>query len=271
MNKLQVALQQIELTLVTVAGQAGPLLAPVPTAYLVYAATLEHLAWPWSVAVVAALIIECLGLASTGLVLELYDYNKRKLKSEPEAPVLLAGVLVGAYFIVATGLTVMLDLYTNLAKFAPAIFPALSLAGVSILAIRSDHRQRVAQNAQDKADRAAKRAPKKAPKRVPNESTHAAQEHVADDVQTGGVSAHSDAQNAALAHINASRKQTKAERMESLVRAYADNPALGATAVGELLGIHRNTVYNYTTELVEAGRIKKNGSGYKVTSQEGER
>lgn len=165
MNRLQSGLQQIELSIVAIAGRAGPLLAPVPTAYLVYAATLRHLAWPWSIAVVAAVVIECLGLASTGLALELYDYNKRKLISEPNAPVKLAGVLVGLYFVVAIGLTVLLDTYPSAAHFAPAIFPMLSLTGVSIMAIRSDHKQRVEINARAKTERAEERKSRQEAKR----------------------------------------------------------------------------------------------------------
>jgi len=194
----------------------------------------------------------------------LYNYNKHKLASEPDAPVILATVLVGAYFVVATGLTVMLDLYTSMAKYAPAIFPALSLAGVSILAMRADHRQRVTENTEKKEARASKRAHKKAHKRLPKETAQGAQELILGNAQTDRVAAQKDAQNATLAHINTARRQTKAQRMSALVDAYAHNPAMGPTEVGRLLGIHRNTVYNYTTELLEDGRIKKNGKGYKV-------
>ena len=253
-------LEQIEQAIVTIAGRIGPLLSPVPTAYLVGAATVEYLTWPQPIALVAALVIECLGLASTGLVLELYDYNKRKLASEAQAPAKLAGVLVGAYFIVATGLTVALDILPDLARFAPAIFPTLSLTGVSILAIRSDHRQRLAQNELAKQERAEKRASRKVPNKRPTNVQHV---HT-DDVQVNAENAQVGAQNATLAHINATRQQTKAQKMDALLDAYAQHPAMGATELGQLLGIHRNTVYNYTDELISAGRVKKNGNGIEV-------
>lgn len=258
-------LEQIEQAIVSLAGRVGPLLSPVPTAYLVGAASIEYLAWPQPIAIVAALVIECLGLASTGLALELYDYNKRKLASEPKAPALLSGLLVVTYFVVATGLTVALDISPDLARFAPAIFPTLSLTGVSILAIRSDHRARVACNVQAKLDRAEKRAHKRAPKRTPNKGAQNAQHVQVDDVQMDAESAQVGAQNNTLTHINTTRQERKAHQMNALVDALGQNPNAGATELGQLVGAHRNTVYNYLTELADTGRVKKNGNGYKVT------
>jgi hypothetical protein len=267
MNRLQVALQQVEAAIVAIAGRAGPLLAPVPTAYLVYAATLEFLAWPQTVAFVAALVIECLGLASTGLVLELYNYNKNKLSSEPDAPVALAVVLVSAYFVVATGLTVVLDLYTGMARYAPAIFPALSLAGVSILAMRADHRQRVSANNEARESRASKRLSRRMSKQVPKprrEIVQAPSSIAQAVVHASTENAQNGVQNAHLDDANVQRQVSKQGVLDKMVNVYLDNPGMGATAMAKALGVSRSSVYNYNGELALAGRIKKNGKGYEA-------
>ncbi len=94
-------LDRAESGLVEIASKIGPIMAPVPTAYLVGRSTIEHLSWPWPVGVVAAIVVECLGLASTGLALDLYSYNKSKRKSDPSAPFKLSVALVLIYFFVA--------------------------------------------------------------------------------------------------------------------------------------------------------------------------
>ncbi len=162
-------LDRAEAALVETASKVGPILSPVPTAYLVGRATIEHLAWPLPIGVTAALVIECLGLASTGLALELYAYNKGKRKSDQAAPFVLSVALVGVYFVTALALTVALDIATGLAVYAPALFPVLSLAGVSILAIRIDHRERLTAIERGKVERRKKRQEKTDTDRTPTE------------------------------------------------------------------------------------------------------
>ncbi|MCP4540625.1 MAG: hypothetical protein GY832_26100 [Chloroflexi bacterium] len=154
---LTAQLNRLESALVEVASKTGPLLAPVPTAYIAYDRTVEHLDWPPGIGFVAAVVIECLGLASTSLALALWDYRKSKRKSDPPAPLGLALVLVAVYFVAIIALTVALDIVSSLARFAPALFPALSLAGVSVLAIRIDHRERLAAIAREKTQRRERR------------------------------------------------------------------------------------------------------------------
>ena len=112
--------------------------------------------------IVAAIIVESLGLATTTTALELREYNAGKRKSDPRAPFALAAVLVGVYLVVAVGLTVALDIVPTLAVYSPAIFPALSLCGVTTLAIRGDHKRRVESIRADKARRRANRKAKRA-------------------------------------------------------------------------------------------------------------
>jgi hypothetical protein len=152
----------IETRAVTIVSRLAPWLSPLPTAYLVARAAVNHLAWPLPMAVVGALIVETLGLATAVTALELYQYNRSKRQADPTAPFLLAVVLVVIYFASAIILTVLLDIAPLLAVYSQAIFPVLGLVGVLNLAVRSDHAARLAAIEQEKADRKAERAAQKA-------------------------------------------------------------------------------------------------------------
>jgi len=106
---------------------------------------------------VAAILIESLGLATATAALELREYNRGKRKSDSAAPFWLAASLVGVYLTVAIGLTIALDIFPTLATYAPAIFPILSLTGVTVLALRTDHKRRLEAIEQEKAARKAAR------------------------------------------------------------------------------------------------------------------
>ena len=140
----------------------APWCAPAPTAWIVAVSTMRHLAWPWYVALVAALTFELLGLRASVLALEFYSFNSQKRKDDPAAPFAAALGLLVAYIVTAILLTVALDIVPVLARYAPAIFPLLSLAAFVILAMRQDHAARVATIAADKAADKAQRAKRKA-------------------------------------------------------------------------------------------------------------
>jgi len=207
------------------------------------------------VAVVAAIIVESLGLATTATALDLREYNASKRKSDPRAPFTLAAVLVGVYLVVALALTVALDIAPVLATYSPAIFPLLSLVGVSVLALRADHKRRVGAIAQEKAERKTRRT--------------AQQVHKADAQRAhsgNGRGAQGSAQNNAFDTVNRTRQERKAALLCALLEAYEDNPNLGATDAARALGVHRNTIYGYTAELESVGKLQKNGDGWKVTT-----
>jgi hypothetical protein len=149
---------KIEQFFTDLVARFAPWFSPIPTAFLVGRATVLHLGWPDWVGAVAAIIVESLGLATTSTSLMLYQYNKGKNKSHPSAPFLLSAVLVGIYFLTAIVLTVALDTFPSLAAFAPALFPFMSLCGVTVLAIRNDHRLRLKNIKDERDERKAARA-----------------------------------------------------------------------------------------------------------------
>ena len=235
---------QIESLATDALAALGPWLAPIPSAALVAKASVEHLHWSDGLGLVAGAIIEVLGLTATSTALALWDYNEGKRKSDQAAPFKLAVVLVGFYYVSTIGLTVLLDIAPHLARFAPVIFPTLALVGTVNLALRAQHKRRVGAIAQEKAERVRRRA-----QRVPSDN---------------GKSAQAGAQNTALDGVNRTRQERKETLLCALLEAYKGNPELGASEAARLIGVHRNTVYNYTSELEKAGRLRANGSGWEA-------
>jgi hypothetical protein len=137
--------------------QIFPWLTPIPTAWLIGRATSVHLQWPIPVAVIAALIIEGLGFSAVAVALMLRNYNASKRQKDPAAPLWVALVLVGVYFVTAVSLTILMDIIPGLAVYAPAIFPVFSLCGMTIAALYFDHRSRLTGIEAEKAERKAER------------------------------------------------------------------------------------------------------------------
>lgn len=237
-------LESFESTISEVGAKISPWLAPLPTAFLIGRATYRHLDWPDWVAIVAAITVEALGLATTTTALELREWNAHKRKSDPQAPARLALGLVGLYFATAIGLTVALDIFPVLSTYAPAIFPLLSLAGVTVLALRNDHRRRVEDVQRDKAERrAARRQPT-----AENENGQASK----------GVKV--DTLDKKQMRISAKKKR----QLETLLTLYVDEPLLSVTDAAKQAGVSRQTIYNYLNELESVGRIHRNGQGVEV-------
>ncbi|HIP97187.1 MAG TPA: hypothetical protein EYH32_08255 [Anaerolineae bacterium] len=125
-------------------ADTAPWLAPFPTAYLVFNNTMLHLGWPWPVSVAAGAIVEALGLVAIHTALEFREHNRGLRDSDQRrAPFELAAGMVAVYFVIVTALTVLLDTASTMARYAPLIFPLTSMTGVTLLALRADHRRRV--------------------------------------------------------------------------------------------------------------------------------
>jgi len=254
-------LDRAESGLVDLVARLAPWLAPLPTAFLIGRATVHYLDWPITIGVVAAAVIESLGLASTSTALMLWDWNRSKRKTDPRAPFSLALALVGAYFVVATGLTVLLDILPQAAHVAPAIFPTLSLTGVTILALRSDHAHRIIAVQSDRTARSSAR--KVARSRAQVATTPTTQE-LGDFASKSGATAQLDR---ARHKANGQARQSKSEAIGVLIAYLDDNPDASLAQAGRVIARSKSTVANYTVELVGAGRLERNGSGWRVLDQ----
>lgn len=227
-------LDTIEAVAIDIVAKIAPWAAPIPTAFLVGRSTVEHLQWPLAIGIIAAIIVESLGLATTATSLELYQYNQGRRKSDPPAPFQLSVVLVAFYFIVATGLTVALDIFPALARYAPAIFPALSLTGVLVLALRLDQRRRAQAFAVEKAERKERR-------QVP----------VSNNMSN-------------FDKMHAGRKTKLDNRLDTLLDIFTDSPGMPIADAARQVGVSRQTVYSYLDQLEQKGQIHRNGHGVEV-------
>lgn len=135
---------QIERAAVELLAVLGPWFGPIPSAYLVGRACMNYLHWHWLIAWIAAAAVESIGVVSVVLALRLYDWNETRTKLDPAAPFTLSVFLVGTYFIVTIGLTVLLDVIPGLARYAPAIFPLLAAVGAVNIAIKNGQQRREA-------------------------------------------------------------------------------------------------------------------------------
>jgi hypothetical protein len=245
-------LDQWENTALDIVAKVSPWTAPLPTAYLIGRATVVHLAWPPVIGAVAAIVIECLGLATTATALTLWDYNQSKRKSDPHAPFVLALFLAGVYFVVATGLTVVLDISPALATCAPAIFPTLSLIGVTVLALRSGHRRRLAMIESVKAERKTRRQNRRKGSRQ------------GDDAQPSSQASNNKKINVDLDTLRTARLSKRNARLDALLTFYRDNPDAGPTEAGSAIGVTRQTIYTYLSELETVGKVRRSGQGVEV-------
>jgi len=235
-----------ERDLIKFVSKVFPWLAPLPNAYFVGRSVIAHLAVPWWMGIICAGIIEFLGLATMNTASWLYDWNAKKRKSDPSAPTKIAIALGGIYLVATIGLTVVLEIVPGLSTFSLALFPFLALVGFANLALISQQENREQIIAQDRAQKSAQRH---AHQHANGGATNSA--------QNGNISPNIDA-------INKKRRAHKNDLLVQLLSAYQGNPNIGPTEAGNLLGVHRNTIYGYTAELEAAGRIRKNGDGIEV-------
>jgi hypothetical protein len=143
-------LSKIERSAVDFIAVFAPWLGPIPSAYLVGVSVHEYLEWHILIAVIAAIAVESIGVVSIVIALRLYEWNETKRKSDPAAPFALSIITVIVYFVVTIGLTVLLDVFPELARFAPAVFPLLAAVGAVNIAVKNGQQRREAAKTQPK-------------------------------------------------------------------------------------------------------------------------
>ncbi|MCX6054797.1 MAG: winged helix-turn-helix domain-containing protein [Chloroflexi bacterium] len=251
-NKVRDSFSEIENGLVDGIAAIGPWITPLPSAVLVANAVVKDLHWIPALGWVTAAIIESLGLTTVSTSLLLWDFNASKRKNDPGAPFLLAASLVGVYLVSTIGLTVFLDIFPELGRYAPALFPLLALVGAINLALRSGHRRRLSGIVQDRAERKAERQSSRQTFTQPGNP-------VMSNLASSMVKT-----DTSLDKAQAARKANLTTRMDNLLTLYLDNPRIGATEAARALNISRQTVYTYLDQLEASGRIHRNGKGKEV-------
>ena len=245
-------LSEIETNLTDGIAAIGPWITPIPSAVLVANATVKDLHWGTELAWIAAAIIESLGLTTVSTSLLLWEYNADKRKTDPDAPFLLAASLVGVYLVSTIGLTVLLDIFPDLARYAPALFPILALVGAVNLALRSGHRRRLTSIAQDRAERKAER---QAVRPTAGSLT---------ELLTSNAASNTVNPDSTLIKARQARTVIQGNRMDNLLTLFRDNPKIGVTDAARTLNMSRQTVYSYLERLETEGRIRRNGHGVEI-------
>jgi len=253
--RLREFLSEVETNLTDGIAAIAPWITPLPSAALVANAVVQDLHWTPALGWITAAIIESLGLTTVSTSLQLWDYNTGKRKTDPNAPFYLAASLVGVYLFSTIGLTVLLDIYPEMGRFAPALFPMLALVGAVNLALRSGHRRRLASIIQERADR-------KAERQVVRPTTGSLTELLTSN--TASNAAHPDS---SLVKARQAKTVIQGNRMDSLLTLYRDNPGIGVTDAARTLSMSRQTVYTYLGKLESDGRIRRNGNGVEIIEE----
>jgi hypothetical protein len=138
-------------------AKLSPWLAPLPSAFFVYEATIQHLTDQPALAITIAVVIETLGLTTTHTALGMHAWNKTHASQpEKQAPFALSMVLALAYVAATLTLIGVLEVFPNLEHYAPAMFPLLAVVGAINLALRSHHNTRIREENETVKDRVAR-------------------------------------------------------------------------------------------------------------------
>lgn len=132
----------LEGTLVDNLAATTPWLAPVIPAYLAYRNMVDVLGFASWVALVGALTVEFLGLATVSTVFMLWDYNSQAGEGR-RAPVMAALLTAGGYIVIVLTVNVLLDESGVVDKVAQGLLSLLSVVAAVTLAVRAGHARRV--------------------------------------------------------------------------------------------------------------------------------
>ena len=226
----------LEAIFVSIVGRVAVWFTPLPSAVLVARSATRVFElggfWPW----IMAGVIELVGLVTSNLWLTAKEWNRRKNKSDPKANEALAFGLMLSYFITTGLLLLAFEIPRvfetgNVVGLTALLFPVLSAVGIISL------NERILQNRRQ-AEKLTRRKGVKVSSKVSN--------------------------NGNLDTLQAARQAKKQERLDALVAFYAANPMAPTTEAAHHIGVSRQTVYTYVSELEAAGRVSKNGDGVVV-------
>jgi hypothetical protein len=265
-NDLRSILNNLETILTDGIAAIGPWLTPIPSAALVAQATVEHLGWSRGLGWVTAAIIESLGITTVNTALTLWNYNQTRRKTDEAAPFLLAAALALVYLASTIGLTVLLDIVPDLARFAPALFPLLAMVGAVTLALRAGHKHRLQAIQAAKAERQAIRSTWTIPDRsgwvnpagqvngAVNGQIHPPQPNPA--VKSDGPS-----------QANQFRKTTRQQALKDLVALYRSRPGASYSTAGQAVGRSKAWVAGAVNELLISGQLRHTARGIEATEE----
>ena len=90
----------------------APILAPLPPAFSVYTA-MAKAQTPYWIALCTALAVELIGMFSSKVAIQSWNWNRARLKTEPVAPFTLTVAMAAVYFIVVLVLALSIEIWTQ--------------------------------------------------------------------------------------------------------------------------------------------------------------
>jgi hypothetical protein len=239
-------------SIVRIISNVTPWLSPIPSGYFVARSVYNHLSVPILVAIIIGLIIEFLGITSVYSYLWLTEWNISKRKTDKSAPAGIALLFCLIYLGTTITLSVVLDIFPNLAHYSIGVFPILGLVGAFNLALMSfqNNRENLVLVAKESAkfDRQ---------NRTSNIFPAGHSFPKIDGVDYTPL----------LAAANATRHQKRIATKHKLVELLQRNPMIGVTEISRLIGHSRTSVYAYLDELMKDGILIKGNAGLEVINQ----
>jgi hypothetical protein len=153
--QLWLALSRVlEETLADLFSAYTPLLAPLIPAVIGFENVQTGLGFGLPLAFLYAVVVECLGLATTTTALQFRAWNQ---EHDKPAPYWLALATAGFYLLIVLLVNVLLDSGTFLQKFVKAAASTFSIVGAVTLALRNEQAKRVAEIEQAKLNEQAEK------------------------------------------------------------------------------------------------------------------
>jgi hypothetical protein len=121
----------------TLAARLAPWLAPLGPAILIYRA-LQHTMQinPLAAGAMGA-AVELVGIATSHLTVNCWQWNQTRRKSDPKAPTGIAAAMTGIYLVGAVAVSTILEIYPESAPYAPIVFFLLAACAYGSLALGS--------------------------------------------------------------------------------------------------------------------------------------
>lgn len=244
-----------------------PALAALPAAYFVGRSTYYYLILRWFedhvlfwpvlgvvVAVIAGLVVEGLGTVSLFLWSSFRRWNRVKAVREDGtvkrgydlAPEGLALVALAGYVVAVVVLLVLLEWQPESARFAPVMFPVLTVVGGLCWAMYDQHRDRLAYHGLSWNWVVVQYAGETEPGNVQN---------AVQNVQNEGQD------SSAASHTAVELDSTD----RAIMRTYRDNPAASYQTVGKTVELSKSAVSNRVrSKLAPAGLVERTGDQWTV-------
>ncbi len=165
LESLQDTSQTFERVIIDNVSAFTPWLAPLIPASMAYRNMITQLNFSPAISLLGAVAVEFLGLSAVATALEFWKFNEDKRKSDNSAPFIVA-LLTGVFYVViilTVNAMLELDHSLEIKVAAKALLSLLSVVAAVIIALRSQHRRRVKDIADEKSQRKAERQQGHAP------------------------------------------------------------------------------------------------------------